>query len=562
MKRCIFCMTPLETDSAFCPHCGRSSEYDCPIDHLPPGTLLNHGKYLLGAAIGAGGFGITYIGLETTLNMRVAIKEFYPRGYVSRSSTIANSITTAMNRQQFLEDGKKRFLDEARNLASLSADPGIVNVREFFEENNTAYIVMEYLDGKTLKDYLRERGTIPYKEVFSLLLPAMRSLETVHENGLIHRDISPDNIMIVKGGVKLLDFGAAREYFDDEDEKTLSVMLKRGYAPVEQYSKKGQGAWTDIYALCATMYKCITGNTPIEPFMRRTEELELPSAMGIQIDARFEQVLMKGLEIYPEKRYRKVKALIDAFQSALSEERTVSEEILKPPFLVEIPEFGEATVFGETDKETEWQKREREAEDSHYSDQNVSIQEEPVIEKIDNTALTGHKKKFLFFGIAAAILVFLIILGVVFLNNHSTVETPTQTTVETPTQTTECSHELDSGRVRTEATCVQQGLKVYTCTLCGEVVKKEKIPVDKDNHKTTVRVDEEPADVGTDGYTAGKYCLDCGKYVSGHEVIPALTTTTTTEPTTSPTTTTRSTTTTTTTTTTSEATGPAETFWE
>ena len=316
MSYCMYCMEPMQSGVLYCPTCGKQQAYDCPENFLRPGTLLNGGRYLIGAAIGEGGFGITYMARDLRLDMTVAVKEFYPDGYVNRDNAATCNITATVRNREFFEKGKAKFLDEARILASLHDAVGIVDVRDFFEENNTTYIVMEFLNGETLKERLKKVGRLPYEEVYQLLLPVMHSLIIVHDKGVIHRDISPDNIMLAKNGVKLLDFGAAREAFSD-DERSYSVLLKRGYSPVEQYTKKNQGPWTDVYALCATMYRCITGVVPTEPFLRETEPLRAPSALGVPISPQFEQALMTGLAMFPEQRYQNMGALIAAFDAAL-----------------------------------------------------------------------------------------------------------------------------------------------------------------------------------------------------------------------------------------------------
>ena len=299
MKYCSKCMNPIEETDVECPFCGTAVNAEIPSHHLAPGTILNN-KFMVGAALGEGGFGITYIGRDTKLDMKVAIKEYYPNGYVNRSNTISPSVnsSTSGERKDFFDTGRDRFLREAQILAKFSGSTGIVDVRDFFEENNTAYIVMEYLDGQTLKDYLKNKGTLTPEQTIRLLMPVMESLKKVHTQGLIHRDISPDNIMLVDGHVKLLDFGAARNVSATAN-KSLSVMLKPGYAPEEQYRSKGdQGPWTDVYALCATMYKCITGITPDDSTQRVfSDELKTPSALGISIDPVIEKALLKGLNV-------------------------------------------------------------------------------------------------------------------------------------------------------------------------------------------------------------------------------------------------------------------------
>lgn len=312
MKYCPYCMSELAEQDAQCPVCHRApQDYQSPPHALRQGAMLNN-RYLVGGIIGEGGFGITYIGLDTLLQFRVAIKEFFPNGMVNRNNTVSNevlSISTESAKELFSKS-RENFLREARTLAKFTDEAGVVAVRDFFEENRTVYIVMEYLDGITLKSYLKQVGNIsPYNTV-CLLMPVFRSLRKIHAKGLIHRDISPDNIMLVGEQVKLLDFGAAREF---ADERSLSVMLKHGYAPMEQYRRHGvQGAWTDVYAICAVMYRCITGSVPPDAPERVFEdELKMPSELGIEIDPAFEDVLRRGLAIKPDERIQSIDELLE-----------------------------------------------------------------------------------------------------------------------------------------------------------------------------------------------------------------------------------------------------------
>ncbi|MBO5744545.1 MAG: PASTA domain-containing protein, partial [Clostridia bacterium] len=313
---CNHCMAQMEGESIKCPVCEKENTGTVPAHHLLPGTILN-GRFHVGIALGEGGFGITYIGRDTKLDMKVAIKEFYPSGYVNRSNTISPKVNNSVSedRRDFFEKGRERFLKEAQILAKFSGEPGVVDVRDFFEENNTAYIIMEYLDGVDLKTYLKKNGTLTPDHTVQLLMPVMNSLKKVHGKGLIHRDISPDNIMVIGDKVKLLDFGAARTV-SAEANKSLSVMLKPGYAPEEQYRSKGnQGPWTDIYALCATMYKCITGITPDDATQRVfSDEVKMPSALNVAIKPELEKAIMRGMSVHQADRYQSVEDLIRGFQ--------------------------------------------------------------------------------------------------------------------------------------------------------------------------------------------------------------------------------------------------------
>lgn len=316
IKYCNHCMAQLEFAGRECPVCGKENTGTVPAHHLLPGTILN-GKFYVGEALGEGGFGITYIGRDIKLDMKVAIKEFYPNGYVNRSNTISPQVNDSVTegRRDFFEKGRERFLKEARILAKFSGEPGVVDVRDFFEENNTAYIIMEFLDGVDLKTYLKKNGTLTPEHTIQLLMPVMNSLKKVHAQGLVHRDISPDNIMIIGDKVKLLDFGAARTV-SAAANKSLSVMLKPGYAPEEQYRSKGdQGPWTDIYALCATMYKCITGITPDDATQRVfSDEVKTPSALNVVIKPEIERAIMRGMSVHQTDRYQCIEDLIRGLQ--------------------------------------------------------------------------------------------------------------------------------------------------------------------------------------------------------------------------------------------------------
>ncbi len=303
--RCVRCTKPMDLNIKVPPH------------HLRPGTLLCRERYLVGTALGQGGFGITYIGRDRNLDVRVAIKEFYPNGYVNRTNTVSsvvNTSATSTDAQAIFTKGRDRFLAEARALAQFSGEQGIVIVRDFFQENNTVYIVMEYLDGKTLKQLLDRGKRFSPKEIVDLMLPVMESLQVIHQAKLLHRDISPDNIMIVNGKAKLIDFGAAREYATGNGSS--SIIVKPGYAPIEQYGNKiEQGPYTDIYALCATMYKCITGVLPDIATDRvgKVDCLKRPSQLGVSISPLLENTILKGMAVHHEDRYQNMSELIRVF---------------------------------------------------------------------------------------------------------------------------------------------------------------------------------------------------------------------------------------------------------
>lgn len=314
MNYCKACMDKIDEYSDLCPVCRNKPKREVPSHHLKPYTVLKE-RYKVGYALGQGGFGITYIGRDFLFGNKVAVKEYYPSGFVNRNHTVSQELiaVSGKTKEEFYEKGKKRFWDEAIVLAKQKNKPGIVEVIDIFEENNTIYIVMEYLDGQDLKGYLKEKGTLNEKEVLEIMKPLMEVLEQVHQDGLIHRDISPDNIRITSSGkIKLMDFGAAKDY---TEKNSLSIMLKHGYAPEEQYRSKGkQGPWTDVYALCATIYKCITGIKPLQATDRLVEdELKKPSELGVNVSESFEKALLRGLAVSKDQRIQSMKELLEAF---------------------------------------------------------------------------------------------------------------------------------------------------------------------------------------------------------------------------------------------------------
>ena len=292
---------------------------------LRKGTRLI-GRYTIEGVLGQGGFGITYLGMDELHEKPVAIKEFFPQGIVMRNIEYQDTVTvTFVGEKDNYEKGKERFLKEARTMAKFSKDKGIVKALDFFEINNTAYIVMEYLEGVTLKQYLRENKRIDAEDLVELLVPLIESLDEIHSQGLIHRDISPDNIMVLPDGrIKLMDFGAARDY-TEFGEKSLSIVLKPGYAPPEQYQTHGvQGPWTDIYALCATMYKCITGENPPDAIERVMDDhLKKISAFGIPVLPQIEEAIIKGMSVAANDRYQNVGDFCEDLYGGY-EERSVS----------------------------------------------------------------------------------------------------------------------------------------------------------------------------------------------------------------------------------------------
>ena len=307
-------MNEINNDSQLCPVCGKLPNARQPNHHLQPGSKLN-GRYIVGNSIGEGGFGITYIGRDENLDLRVAVKEYYPSGVVLREEDQHLSVIKAGDNESLFLNGRSKFIDESRILAKFSGSDGIVDVRDYFEENNTAYIVMEYLEGMTLRQTVKEKGTMSLRESVSLLAPVMKALSGIHARGLIHRDISPDNIMLTKSKVKLLDFGSARNISSDSN----TVIIKPGFAPEEQYrSDSDQTEALDVYSMSATIYFCITGIVPPAGITRvHQDTLQVPSQLGITISPQEEQALLKGLSVSAEGRYQSIAALQSALEVSL-----------------------------------------------------------------------------------------------------------------------------------------------------------------------------------------------------------------------------------------------------
>jgi len=309
-KRCYGCMQIKEQDPV-CEHCGYDSRQANAPHQLPAGTILQ-GKYLIGRVLGQGGFGITYLGLDMNLNVPIAIKEYYPSGIVTRDSMRSSQVRVVLsNLNSCFVENRSRFLREAQMLAQLEDVPEVVQVKNFFQDNNTAYIIMGYVRGITLKEYMSlQGGCLKAAQVFDLLIPIMGALERVHGLGLVHRDISPDNIMIQSNGrVRLIDFGAAHTATNLSEKSTQAVM-KHGFAPIEQYQNRGQlGSWTDVYALCATIYCCLTNKQPpnVTDRMMGEDDFYWDSVPGLS--ALQKAVLMEGLELHYASRIQSVTEL-------------------------------------------------------------------------------------------------------------------------------------------------------------------------------------------------------------------------------------------------------------
>ena len=299
---CEYCLT--EGSGKTCRACGfdkKTFQNDWGV--LPPGSILS-GKYIVGRIIGKGGFGITYLAYDINHEKQVALKEYYPISFAARGQ---DGVTVAASRSEDADiytTGMEKFYEEASLVSRFNGNPNIVSVYEFFYENGTAYFVMELLKGISLKAYIDEHGTLSPEETLYIADKVSSALVVTHSINTLHRDISPDNIMLcVDGNVKLIDFGAARQVAAD-NPKSMSVILKQGFAPLEQYQRRGkQGPWTDIYSLGATLYYAATEDCLDDPMSRQDDDSEF-QANSYDIEPQLWEVIRRSLNIRIEDRYK------------------------------------------------------------------------------------------------------------------------------------------------------------------------------------------------------------------------------------------------------------------
>ena len=322
MKRCLNCMKEYEDSMESCPYCGyRKGIPPKEVYYLVPGMVLND-RYIIGTSCGAGGFGTVYRAWDKNLDKMVAIKEYYPASLVGRTPGEKNIYIYAKKREAEFKSGLERFLEEARYMAMFSTHPNIVNVYNFFEENGTAYIVMNFLEGVLYKDYIKKHQGIVSEDIaIKVTLAVLAALTDIHKAGIIHRDIAPDNVFILKNGtIKLSDFGAAR--FPRTD-KEIDVVLKPGFAPAEQYQRDGkQGPYTDIYAVGAMLYRAVTGIMPPEATNRRKEECLIPpKEINHDISDNLNNIILRAMAMQPELRFQTT----EEFRNALVGKKSVRD---------------------------------------------------------------------------------------------------------------------------------------------------------------------------------------------------------------------------------------------
>lgn len=342
MKICFGCFEQYDDSFDICPHCGYAEGTEPELaTYMRPGAILNE-RYVIGRALGHGGFSVTYLAWDALLLHKVAIKEYLPSEYATRRPGESRLTIFSGKEGEYFQFGKEKFLDEAKRLSAFQNEDGIVHVYDCFSANETAYLVMEYLDGITLSEYLKKeaavspQGRIAPEEAISMLTPVMLSLQRVHDSGMIHRDIAPDNIMLLKdGGVRLIDFGAARHAVHDCG-KSMTVIIKDGYSPEEQYNSHSvQGPAADVYALSATLYQMITGITPPGAIERgeylqkhKRDMLPPPSKFNKAVTKTQDTAILNGMALHTQDRTQSVAELYEEL-TAQTPVRRVQETIRK-----------------------------------------------------------------------------------------------------------------------------------------------------------------------------------------------------------------------------------------
>lgn len=306
------CMSNIEEHASTCPRCGYSeAEAEQEAYYLTPGTVIG-GKYIVGKALSYGGFFVSYIGMDAEAQRKVTIKEYLPSDFTTRSAGEKEITIYSGDALEQFEEGLGIFLNEGNRIQKSGALPGIATVYDCVAENDTGYIISEYLEGRTLKEILDEGKTYTAKETYEFACTLLGGLAKLHRVQVVHCDIAPENIVLTNDDqIKLIDFGAIR-YATTSNSKSLAVILKQGYAPEEQYRSKGEkGPWSDVYSVAAVMYRMMTGRVPDESVERAlTDKLQEPSKLGIDIPVNMENAVMNALNVFQGDRTSSAEAFL------------------------------------------------------------------------------------------------------------------------------------------------------------------------------------------------------------------------------------------------------------
>lgn len=344
---CPNCFMPIG-GSTICPNCGNDySKNKQFAGVLPAFTLLNN-RYLIGRVLGKGGFGVTYIAKDIISNNICAVKEYMPSEYSTRSGGTQNIVPFSDDKARFVfTHGRDKFMEEAKTLLKLRNNPIVVDILDYFTQNNTAYLVMEYLDGQDLRKMARTNGGKLDPDFAKMVLVTIASsLMEIHRMNILHRDLSPENIIVTSNGrIKLIDFGAARNFVSTQN-KGMSILLKPGFAPPEQYNAKGtQGPWSDVYALCATFYTLVSGKPLVDALFRyRGEQQPSLVSLGCPVTKKTSDVIERGMELDIKRRYKDFKELLDDIDMAVSAEpkkKIVQQENLQQKQIVQQRQYSQ-----------------------------------------------------------------------------------------------------------------------------------------------------------------------------------------------------------------------------
>ena len=343
MKLCMGCMEQIDDKQSVCPYCGFNEKNNSQESYcLPPGSIIS-GKYIVGRSIGYSGQIISYIGMDAETNKKIVIKEYLPGDFATRSEGETDITIYSGDAKEQFDNGLSRFLNEASGVQSLGSVDGIVRVADCVIENDTGYVITDYIKGNTLKTILDSGKKYSLSEAVPIVACLLSGLSRVHQMNIIHCDIAPENIIIdERGGVSLDNFGAAR-YVTSSNSKSLAILLKQGYAAEEQYRASGKrGPWTDVYGIAAVLYRMITGVVPQESVERTlNDELKAPSKLGISIPDNIENALMNALNIYQEERTQTTNDFLKELSSS-SVKRRVSEKTKKDTG--KIPLWGKISI--------------------------------------------------------------------------------------------------------------------------------------------------------------------------------------------------------------------------
>ena len=473
---CFNCFKDIPDDSECCPFCGfdgRKNREKYP-QALPFDTILS-GHYITGRVLGQGGFGITYVAMDYKSKGLVAIKEFFPSAMAQRTSSISVSPFSGERGENF-DYGKEMFLQEAKTMAAFIGVPNVVRVYSYFEENGTAYFVMDYVVGKSFQQVIAEKGgKLSWEEAIDVIVPVLNALVAVHSKGIIHRDATPDNIYITEDGtVKLLDFGAARYSLGDVS-CSLDVVLKHGFAPKEQYSRFGkQGPCTDIYCVAASLYYALTGHKPPDAIDRmENDELIPPSSVGVQITREQENVLLKALSVSPSDRYQSAKEFLENLKSA--------SPIADPAFDAAVEKINGISKSQPTSKRiTEY--RNALAEFSRHpnnmkAEKYKHVCEEQIKELESLSAWQKRRKRLTIIGISAAVALIALILTFYALARPKTVISSATTYYPAQTQSTRTETKAQESLPTLKVTVSPDDRALDICMVCYEDYADVRFPV-------------------------------------------------------------------------------------